>query len=53
MSQCEGSGYIDEHINLKYDVMGGSCNLRSTSAPSLFLCLVSVHLYRENIDSHI
>jgi hypothetical protein len=36
-SYCFGCGCFDEHIDLKCGIMGGSCNLMSASACSLFL----------------
>jgi hypothetical protein len=52
ISQCNGQGCFDEHMKSKSSKMGASCNLKSVSAYSSFLCLVYVAVYCENPDSH-
>ena len=42
MSQCDGCGCFDEHINLKSGIMG-----LPHSVSTLFLYLVCVMLHRE------
>jgi hypothetical protein len=44
ISQCDSWGCFDEHINMKSGMKSDNCNLKSASAPSLFLYLVSSYV---------
>jgi hypothetical protein len=44
ISQCDGLGCFDEHINFKSSIAGDSCNLRPASESSLYLYLVFITL---------
>jgi len=52
VAQFDQWGSFDEHAIFKSGLMGDSCNLRSVSGCTLFMCSVFVILCHENPDSH-